>query len=83
MNFWLDAAFVLMLGLIPCGIVVFRKETCNRLVGLEGGTVLLVLTMLLLAEGYHQAFLFDLALMLALLSFGGGMVFARFLERWL
>jgi multisubunit Na+/H+ antiporter MnhF subunit len=38
---------------------------------------------MLLAEGYHRSFLFDLALMLALLSFGGGMVFVRFLELWL
>jgi multicomponent Na+:H+ antiporter subunit F len=82
-NFWLGGAFALMLGLIPCGIVVFRTETANRLVGLEAATVLVVLAMLLLAEGYHRNFLFDLALMLALLSFGGGMVFARFLERWL
>ncbi len=82
-HFWLGGAFALMLGLIPCGIVVFRKEAATRLVGLEAATVLVVLAMMLLAEGYHQSFLFDLCLMLALLSFGGGMVFARFLERWL
>jgi multisubunit Na+/H+ antiporter MnhF subunit len=36
----------------------------------------------LLAEGLHRSGVFDLALVLALLSFGGGLVFARFLERW-
>jgi len=83
MNGWLIAAFVLMLGLIPCGIVCFTRDAADRLVGLEDATVLIILIMLLLAEGYHRSFLFDLALMLALLSFGGGMVFVRFLERWL
>jgi multicomponent Na+:H+ antiporter subunit F len=83
MNAWLTAAFALMLGLIPCGIVCFTKDAVNRLIGLEGAATLIVLVMLCLAEGYQRNFLFDLALMLALLSFGGGMVFVRFLERWL
>ena len=82
-NVSLTGAFLLMLGLIPCGIVAFTKSAASRLVGLEAGTVLVVLVMMLLGEGYHRSFLFDLALMLALLSFGGGLVFARFLERWL
>ena len=38
---------------------------------------------LLLAQAYDRAIYFDLALALALLSFAGGMVFARFLERWI
>jgi len=82
-NVWLEGAIALIIGLIPCGIVAFRGDSTNRLVGLEAATVVVVMTMMLLAEGYHRSFLFDLALMLALLSFGGGMVFARFLERWL
>lgn len=81
MNGWMMAAFALMLGLIPCGIVCFRQDASRRLVGLETASVLIVLIMLLLAEGYHRSFLFDVAVMLALLSFGGGMVFVRFLER--
>jgi multicomponent Na+:H+ antiporter subunit F len=38
---------------------------------------------MLLAEGFGRLPFFDLALTLALLSFAGGLVFARFLERWL
>jgi len=83
MNAWLVTAFVLMLGLIPCGIVCFTRDAPTRLVGLESASMLMVLILLLLAEGYQRSFLFDLALMLALLSFGGGLVFVRFLERWL
>ena len=41
------------------------------------------LVLLLLAQAYDRAIYFDLALALALLSFAGGLVFARFLERWI
>jgi multicomponent Na+:H+ antiporter subunit F len=41
------------------------------------------LVLLLLAQAYDRAIYYDLALALALLSFAGGMVFARFLERWI
>jgi multicomponent Na+:H+ antiporter subunit F len=44
--------------------------------------VLQTVALLLLAEGYHRAPFFDLALVLALLAFAGGLVFARMLERW-
>ena len=81
-NVWLVSAFALLTGLLPCAIVTFRGTSASRLAGLEAATLLIVLIMLLLAEGYHRSFLYDLALMLALLSFGGGLVFARFLERW-
>jgi multicomponent Na+:H+ antiporter subunit F len=36
-----------------------------------------------LAQAYDRSIFFDLALALALLSFAGGLVFARFLERWI
>jgi multisubunit Na+/H+ antiporter MnhF subunit len=36
-----------------------------------------------LAEAMHNANFLDIALALALLTFGSGLVFARFLERWL
>ena len=51
MNPWLLAAFVLMFGLIPCGIVSFTRDAMNRLVGLQGATALIVIIMMLLAEG--------------------------------
>ena len=55
----------------------------SRLVGLEAGSVMAVIVLLLLAEGFHRQPFVDVALTLALLSFGAGLVFARFLERWL
>ena len=55
----------------------------DRLVGLELAGTVDTLIFLSLAEGFHQAIFFDLALVLAILSFAGGLVFVRFLERWL
>jgi multisubunit Na+/H+ antiporter MnhF subunit len=82
-NAWLLGATVLLFSLIPCGIVVFRGDAMDRLVGLEMAGMIEVLIFILLAEGTHRVPFYDLALALALLAFGGGLVFARFLERWL
>ena len=83
MNAWLLAALVLLLGLVPCAIVCLRTTPMERLVGLEMAGTVDTLILLVLAAGYHQAIFFDLAVVLAVVSFAGGLVFARFLERWL
>ncbi len=83
MNAWLLAATVLLLSLVPCGMVTFSKRPVDRLVGLEMTGLIATLLLVLLAQGFHRVPFYDLALALALLAFGGGMVFARFLERWL
>ena len=83
MNAWLVAAAGTSLSLIPCAVVCLRGGPVDRLVGLEMTAVCNSLVLLLLAEGFHQTLFYDVALSLALLSFGGGLVFARFLERWL
>ncbi len=83
MNVWLTAATVVLFCLIPCGIVAFKGTAIDRLVGLEMAGLLESLLLILLAEGFHRIPFYDLALATALLAFGGGLVFARFLERWL
>ena len=83
MNPWLWTAAVVLVSLIPCGIVCFRGTLSDRLVGLEMTGVLVTIELLLLAEGFHRPSFFDLPLTLAFLSFGGGMVFTRFVQRWL
>jgi multicomponent Na+:H+ antiporter subunit F len=82
MDEWSVAALALLAGLVPCGVVCLRGGPVDRLIGLElAGTVDTLI--LLLAQAYDRAIYFDLALALALLSFAGGLVFARFLERWI
>ena len=82
MNEWLLAGLALLAGLVPCGAVCLRGEPAERLVGLTMAGNLDALVLLLLAVGYHRTVYLDLALSLALLTFAGGLVFARFLERW-
>jgi multicomponent Na+:H+ antiporter subunit F len=82
-NAWLVAAVALLAGLVACAVVCFRGAPMERLVGLELAGNVNTLILLILAEAYHQAIFFDLAVVLALLSFAGGLVFTRFLERWL
>jgi multisubunit Na+/H+ antiporter MnhF subunit len=83
-NAWMAGALALCCGLVPCGMVCLRaKDPLERLVALEMAAVLVTLVLVLLAEGMHRPLFLDLALTQALLSFGGGLVFARFVERWL
>jgi multicomponent Na+:H+ antiporter subunit F len=82
-NVFLLAALGMMLCLVPCAIVCFRGEATDRLVGLEMAGIIDVMVLVLLAEGFHRPPFYDLALAFGLLSFGAGLVFTRFLERWL
>ena len=83
MNPWLLFATILLLGLIPCGIVCLREATMPRFVALQVAQVIVILVMLLLAEGFHRQIYFDMAVVMAVLALAGGLVFARFLERWI
>ena len=83
MTGWLLVAILLLLGLVPCGIVCARDTPMERLAGLQMASTVDTLVLLVLAEAYDQAIFFDLAVVLALLSFAGALTFARFMERWL
>lgn len=83
MNFWLWGAVALLAALVPCLYVCAFKPAEERLVGLEFASCIVTLELMLMAEGFHRPAFYDLPLTLALLSFGAGMVFARFLQRWL
>ena len=83
MNPWLLAASVLMFALVPLGIVTFRGDPMDRLVGLETAGALVTMILMLLSLGFQRLPMMDIALASALLAFGSGLVFARFLERWL
>lgn len=82
MNPWLIAAGVLMVGLLPCLVVCARAAPIDRLIAFELATVIETMTFLLLAQGLKQDTFFDLAVVMALLSLAGGLVFVHFMERW-
>lgn len=80
---WMLAALALLICLVGPLIRCMHGDTMSRLVALEAGSTLCVLILLALAKAYGRAPFVDVALTLALLTFGAGLVFARFLERWL
>jgi multicomponent Na+:H+ antiporter subunit F len=82
-NVWLFGATLMCVGLLPCAAIALRaKDPFDRLVALEMAAMLASLALVLLAEAMQRSLFLDAALALALLSFGGGLVFVRFLERW-
>jgi multisubunit Na+/H+ antiporter MnhF subunit len=82
-NGFVIAAIVMLAGTVPCLIVIWRGEIMAALVAYEGISSIAVMTLALLAEGFRRSGEFELTVLLAMLLFGSGLVFARFLERWL
>jgi multicomponent Na+:H+ antiporter subunit F len=83
LNSFVIAAIVMLAALIPCGIVVVRGQLMDALVAYEAISSVVVIILVLLAEGFRRPGEFELPVLLAMLLFGSGLVFVRFLERWL
>lgn len=83
MNPWLIAGGAVSAALVPCADMCLRGSPERRLVGVEMASVLVILAMVLFAEGFGRSLFIDLPLALTIMSFGGGLVFARFLEKHL
>ena len=83
MNLWLLAAGGVSAALVPCAFVSLRGKAEQRLVGLEMSGLLITLALVRFTVGFGRFPFIDLALTLAILSFGSGLVFARFLEKHL
>ncbi|HVY48168.1 MAG TPA: monovalent cation/H+ antiporter complex subunit F [Minicystis sp.] len=83
MTAWALAAGALLLLLGPCAYACVRGSVLLRLAALELATVVVTLLVIALARGLGRSSYMDLALMLALLSFGSAIVYTRLIERWL
>ena len=83
MNGFVIAAIAMLVAVIPCGIVVVRGQLMDAVVAYEAICSVVLMVLVLLAEGFRRPGEFELPVLLALLLFGSGLVFARFLERWL
>jgi multisubunit Na+/H+ antiporter MnhF subunit len=77
------AATVLLVGYVPLLVVALRRRPIDGLLALEMGGILLVLILLCLSEAFHRSFEYAVAIMAAVMTFVGGMVFARFIGRWM
>jgi multicomponent Na+:H+ antiporter subunit F len=80
---WLTAATAMLLGLAPCCLVVLSGRMMERFVALQLAQVIVVFTMVMMAVGYGRSIYLDVALVMAVLALASGLVFVRFLERWL
>ena len=83
MNSFVIAAIAMLVAVIPCGIVVLRGKIMDAVVAYEAISSVVLMVLVLLAEGFRRRGEFELPVLLALLLFGSGLVFVRFLERWL
>ena len=77
------AAIAMLICLIPAGIVIARDDLPAAVVGYQFITAVVVMVLVLLAQAFQRSSLFELAVLLALLMFGSGLVFVRAMERWL
>ncbi len=83
MNIWLVGAAVMTVALVPAVITTLRGRSTDRVVGLELVGILMAQMLFLYAVGTRRVPFVDIGLGVAVLAFGAGRVFARFLERWL
>ena len=83
MNAFTVAATVLLAALAPLGVVASLRRPIDGLVALELAGVVATSALLCLAVGLHQSAFFGVAVIAAVATWIGGLVFARFLGRWL
>ncbi|MBO0773256.1 MAG: hypothetical protein J2P35_17510 [Actinobacteria bacterium] len=83
MNAFVIAAIAMLIGMIPCLVVIWRDSELPALIGYEVISSIAVMVLVLLPVGFNRFGMMELPVLLALLLFGGGLVFARVLERWL
>lgn len=80
---WMLATWGTGLTLVPCAWMCLKGTPERRLVGLEMAGIVVILLLILFTVAEDRLPFIDLALTLAVLSFGSGLVFARFLEKHL
>ena len=83
MNAFTIAATALLVGLVPLGAVATLRRPIDGLVALELAGAILVLVLLCFAEGFHRGTYYTVPVVAAAMSWIGGLVFTRFLGRWL
>ncbi|HLI76309.1 MAG TPA: MrpF/PhaF family protein [Acidobacteriaceae bacterium] len=83
MNLWLMAGGGVCLSLIPCAFLCLTGKAERRLVGFQMASLVIILALVIFTVAFGRMPFIDIALTAAIMSFGGGIVFARFLEKHL
>lgn len=82
-NPWFWAGAGVTATLAPCALMCLTGGPERRLVGVEMAGILITIALVLFTMGFGRPIFIDLPLALAIMSFGGGLVYARFLEKHL
>jgi multisubunit Na+/H+ antiporter MnhF subunit len=80
-SIWMTGAIVLVALLVPLAAVAALGSPDDGLVALQMASVVATVALLLMARALDREFLGDLALVLGVASFVGGMAYATLLER--
>ena len=81
MTVWMAATAVLVALLVPLAAVAALGTPSDGLVALQMASVVSATALLLMAQAFDRQILADLALVLAVASFIGGVAYATLLER--
>ena len=81
MTVWMAATAVLVALLVPLAAVAALGTPSDGLVALEMASLLAAVALLLMAQAFDRQILADLALVLGVASFIGGVAYAMLLER--
>jgi multisubunit Na+/H+ antiporter MnhF subunit len=82
LNAFLIAATVLFAALAPLLVAAALRRPIDGLIAVELAGAVATLTLLCLSVGLGESILFTVAVIAAVTSWIGGLVFARFLGRW-
>jgi multisubunit Na+/H+ antiporter MnhF subunit len=82
MNAFLIAGTVLLAALAPLLVVASVRRPIDGLVAVETGGAVATLALVCLSVGLGNSLYFTVAVIAAVASLIGGLVFARFLGRW-
>lgn len=77
------ASQILTLALLPLAWLATRGDARQRLAAFYMTTTVATLLLIVLTMAFNRMPMMDLALTMGLMSFGGGIVFARFFARHL
>lgn len=83
MNAFEVAATALLCAYVPLGAVAVVRRAIDGVVALELGGTIAMLSILCFAEGFHRSFEYGVAILAAVVFWIGGLVYVRFLGRWL
>jgi multisubunit Na+/H+ antiporter MnhF subunit len=80
---FLITAIVMLIALVPSAVVVARGDVPDAVVAFQGIASSTVMVLALIVEGFNRGGEFELPVLSAVLLYGSGLVFVRFMERGL